>query len=89
MNLAWTVEYDRDALSALKKLDKPVAAALVNYLDEVAVLEDPRSRGKALTGNLAGLWRYRVGDYKIICDVQDDELIIVAVDLGHQSKIYV
>ncbi|ALE93759.1 addiction module toxin RelE [Arthrobacter alpinus] len=86
--MAWAVEYDRDALKALKKLDKPVAAKIINYLDDVALLEDPRTQGKALTGNLAGLWRYRIGNYRVICDLIEDQLVIVAVDLGHRSDIY-
>lgn len=87
--MTWTVEYDRDAVKALKKLDKPVAASIVDYLNEVATLDDPRSRGKGLTGNLAGLWRYRIGDYRVICDLHEETLIIVALDLGHRSNIYV
>lgn len=86
--MAWTIEYDRDAVESLKKLDKSVAANIVDYLDNIAALDDPRARGKGLTGHLVGLWRYRVGDYRIICDVHDEELIIVALELGHRSKIY-
>jgi mRNA interferase RelE/StbE len=86
--LAWKVEYDPDAVKALKRLDKTVARRIVDYLDEVAALEDPRSRAKALTGSFGGLWRYRVGDYRIICDVISEELVIVALDLGHRSKMY-
>lgn len=82
--MAWTIEYDRDAVKSLKKLDKSVAANIVDYLDDIAALDDPRSRGKGL----AGLWRYRVGDYRIICDLHDEELIIVALELRHRSKIY-
>ncbi|RAN73530.1 addiction module toxin RelE [Bacillus sp. SRB_336] len=86
--MAWKVEYDPDAVKALQRLDKAVARRIVEYLDDVAALEDPRSRAKALTGTLGGLWRYRVGDYRIICDVISEELVIVALDLGHRSKIY-
>lgn len=86
--MTWTIEFDRDALRALKKLDKSVASTIADYLDDVAALDDPRARGKGLTGHLAGLWRYSVGDYRIICDLHDQELVIVAVDLGHRSKIY-
>lgn len=86
--MAWTIEYDRDALKSLKKLDRPIAAKIVDYLDDVAASDDPRVLGKGLTGNLAGLWRYRIGDYRVICDLRDNELIIVAVDLGHRSGVY-
>ncbi|WP_104178708.1 type II toxin-antitoxin system RelE/ParE family toxin [Cryobacterium sp. Y50] len=87
--MSWTIEFDRDALRTLKKLDKSVASTIADYLDDVAALDDPRARGKGLTGHLAGLWRYRVGDYRILCDLHDQELVIVAVDLGHRSKIYI
>lgn len=56
--------------------------------EEVSGLDDPRSRGKALTGNLTGLWRYRVGDYRVVCDIEDGRLVIVVVDLGHRSRVY-
>lgn len=64
----------------MRKLDKGVAARVFDELDEIAKLEDPRSRGKALTGNLAGVWRYRVGDYRILCDINDGRLVILVVD---------
>ncbi len=57
-------------------------------MDEVQALDDPRSRGHALTGELSGLWRYRVGDWRIICKIKDTELIILVVDLGHRRSIY-
>lgn len=60
----------------------------MSYLREVENLEDPRSRGKGLTANLAGLWRYRVGDYRVICDIEDNELVILAVDVEHRSEVY-
>lgn len=87
MSLAWTIEYDRDAVKALKKLDRPVAAKILSYLDDVAATGNPRAQGKGLTGNLAGLWHYRIGNCRVICDLRDDELIIVAVGLGHRSDI--
>ncbi|MBR2462237.1 MAG: type II toxin-antitoxin system RelE/ParE family toxin [Spirochaetaceae bacterium] len=57
-------------------------------MDEVQALDDPRSRGHALTGELSGLWRYHVGDWRIICKIKDTELIILVVDLGHRRSIY-
>ena len=67
--MAWRIDFTRNADKAMRKLDKGVAARVFDELDEIAKLEDPRSRGKALTGNLAGVWRYRVGDYRILCDI--------------------
>ena len=59
------------------------------FLREVAVLEDPRTRGKAMTANKAGLWPWRVGDYRVVADIVDDQVVVVVVDVGHRSKIYV
>ena len=69
-------------------MDKQTARRIRNELVEIAKLEDPRSRGKALTGNLAGLWRYRVGDYRIICDIEDGVLVILVVDVAHRREVY-
>ena len=57
-------------------------------MDEVSKLDDPRVRGKALVGNYIGLWRYRVGDYRILCDIKNDELCILVVDVGHRRDVY-
>lgn len=61
----------------MRKLDRGIAARIFEELDEIAKLEDPRVRGKSLTGNLAGVWRYRVGDYRILCDIDDGRLVIL------------
>ena len=74
--MAWRIDFTRNADKAMRKLDKGVAARVFDELDEIAKLEDPRSRGKALTGNLAGVWRYRVGDYRILCDSNRNDVPI-------------
>jgi len=87
--LAWTIKYTDTALVQLRKLDKQTARRIINYMDEqVAALEDPRAKGKALVGPLGGLWRYRVGDYRIICDIHDDELHILVVKMGNRKDVY-
>jgi len=87
--LAWTIEYTDTAKNLLKKLDKPTARRIVDYMDErIAPLDDPRSTGKSLTGPLGGLWRYRVGDCRIICDIHDDALRVLVVKLGNRKNIY-
>lgn len=86
--MAWEIKVTPRADKAIGKLDKPVARRVLKELREVSALDDPRSRGKALTGNLAGLWRYRVGDYRIICDILDDELVVLAIDVAHRREIY-
>ena len=75
-------------MKQLSKLDKPTARRIIDYLRETASGVDPRSRGKGLTGNLTGLWRYRVGNYRIIVPIEDDELLILAMNIDHRSQIY-
>lgn len=72
----------------MKKLDRQVAKRITSKLREISRLEDPRSMGKALVGNLAGLWRYRVGDYRIVCDIEDDVLLVLVVDIAHRKEVY-
>ena len=87
--MAWTIEYTATAKGLLRKLDKQTARRIVDYMDErIAPLDDPRSAGKALTGPLGGLWRYRVGDCRVICEIQDGALRILVVKLGDRKNIY-
>ena len=72
----------------LKKLDVAISKRVLDYLEQVELLDNPRSRGKALTSNLAGLWRYRVSDYRILCRIRDDELIITVIEIAHRSTVY-
>lgn len=84
MKLGYTVF----ALKQLKKLDKQVSSRILDYMDEVAKLENPRERGKMLVGNLIGFWRYRVGDYRVLCKIKDNELVITVVNVGHRREVY-
>ena len=86
--MAWKIEVSAKADKSLRKLDRQVARKIVAALAELAELDDPRSRGKALTGNLAGLWRYRVGDYRLLCLIDDEVLVVLVVDVAHRSKVY-
>ena len=86
--MAWRIEIDKDVQREMKKLDKQVAKRITAKLREISQLDDPRSVGKGLTGNLAGLWRYRVGDYRIICDIEDGVLVILVVDVAHRREVY-
>ncbi len=72
----------------LKKLDAAISKRVLDYLEQVELLDNPRSRGKALTSNLADLWRYRVSDYRILCRIRDDELIITVIEIAHRSTVY-
>lgn len=82
------VIYSEMAIKSLKKLDKPVQRMIISYMDKVAMLAEPRARGKALSANLRGFWRYRVGDYRILCEIVDEKLIICVVDVDHRKNIY-
>lgn len=88
--MAWQIDYTRQAQRQLAKLDKPAARRILDYMDQqVAPLADPRSLGKALTGHkLGSYWRYRVGDYRVICDIQDGVLRVLVVTIGHRKQIY-
>lgn len=87
--MAWTIDYADTARSQLRKLDKQTARRIVDYMDErIADLENPRSAGKALTGPLGGLWRYRVGDCRVICDIQDGALRVLVVQVGNRRDVY-
>ena len=83
-----TLIYSEKFLKEVKKIDKHVQKKIFDYMDEVAKLDDPRVRGKALVGNLAGFWRYRVGDYRVLCRIKENELIIFVVEVGHRKEIY-
>ena len=82
------VIYSDQALKSLKKLDKQVQRLIISYMDKIALLEEPRARGKALSANLRGFWRYRVGDYRILCEIQDEKIVICVVDIDHRKNIY-
>ena len=87
--MAWTIDYAETAKGQLKKLDKQMAQRIVDFMDErIAGREDPRSTGKALTGPLGGLWRYRVGDCRVICDIQEGALRVLVVQVGNRREIY-
>lgn len=88
--MAWTIKYAESAVRQLKKLDRSVAVKIVEYLDErVASSEDPRSVGKKLSGpRLGAYWRFRIGDVRVICDVQDLRLIVLVLELGHRKEVY-
>ena len=84
----WQLETSAQFDRAARKLDRDVLRRIKSYLDEVCELEDPRQRGKGLTGDLAGYWRYRIGNYRVIVEIRENVLVIVAIGLGHRSEIY-
>ena len=86
--MTWRVEFAPRAYMAFAKIDKITAKRITSKLAEVSRLENPRDMGEALTGNLAGLWRYRVGDYRVICSIEDDAIVILVVDIDHRRQVY-
>lgn len=88
--MAWTIKYTESSLRQLKRLDKPAAQRVLDYLDErVAVLTDPRAAGKNLVGpKMGSYWRYRIGDTRVICDIQDHALVVLVVEVGHRREVY-
>ncbi|MCB0851588.1 MAG: type II toxin-antitoxin system RelE/ParE family toxin [Bacteroidetes bacterium] len=87
--MAWTIEYSDEAIKNLKKLDKQTVRKISDYLKgRVANAEDPTRFGKPLTGNLAGKHRYRVGDYRIICRIEQKVIRVSVLRIGHRSRVY-
>ena len=88
--MTWTIDYTATARKQLRNLDRQVAWRIIDFMDErIAGQADPRSTGRALTGPLLGAyWRYRVGDCRIICDIQDGALCVLVIEIGNRKEIY-
>lgn len=88
--MAWLIKFDEAAKKDLAKLDKQIAKRITTFLhDRVASLDNPRSIGEALTGSRLGeFWKYRVGSYRIICDIQDGVLCVLVLKVGKRSEVY-
>lgn len=86
--MAWQIKINKNIQRELGKLDKQTAKRITSKLREISQLDNPRSMGKALSSNKTGFWRYRVGDYRIICDIEDEVLVILVVEVNHRSKVY-
>ena len=87
--MIWKVEFDAAAAKELRKLDHKIQQDILCYFRErIATKEDPRRFGKQLTHNLANLWRYRVRDYRMICQIEDDKLIVLVLTIGHRKGVY-
>ena len=87
--MAWSIEYAKTAKDQLRKLDRPVAKRILDFMDErIAILENPRQTGKALKGPLGEFWCYRVGDFRIICEIRDDVISILVVQIGNRREVY-
>ncbi len=87
--MSWRLAFSKRADRQLAKMDPGVRRIVVTWLlKHLDGCEDPRAFGKALTANRTGQWRYRVGDYRILCELRDEEIIVLVIDVGHRSTIY-
>ena len=87
--MAWKIDFDPAALKELEKLDKPVERRILKFLRErVSKLDDPRQIGARLQGTLSGLWKYRVGDYRVICSLEHNRLVVLVLRIGHRREVY-
>lgn len=87
--MGWKIKFEANAIKDLARLEKEPARRILAYLTKrIAVLEDPRQAGDALKGGLAGLHRYRVGDYRVICEIQDTALVVLVIRVGHRKDVY-
>jgi mRNA interferase RelE/StbE len=87
--LGWTVEIAEVAENQLKRLDPPIRNRILDYLfDRIEGCKNPRHFGEPLKANRAGLWRYRVGDFRVICEIQDDRLVVLVIAIGHRREVY-
>ena len=86
--MAWAVDYNPTASRQLRRLDRQTSRLITAYMDQVGELDNPRQKGRPLTVPLAGRWRYRVGDYRVICEISDETSVVLVVDIDHRSRVY-
>ena len=87
--MQYKVRFTERAKKQLKKLDKHIAALIIGWLEKnIQNCENPRLHGKGLVENKSGQWRYRIGDYRVICEIQDKEIIVLVLEVGHRREIY-
>lgn len=88
--MAWTIELDAKAKKQLGKIARADAIRIIAFLEErLLSTENPRQLGDALQGSKLGhLWRYRVGNYRILCDIQDERLVVLVIEIGHRREVY-
>ena len=87
--MTYHVEFSKAALKELKKMDRYNASMILGWIRKnLEGCENPRQQGKGLTANLSGQWRYRVGDYRLLAEIQDDKIVILILHIGHRSDIY-
>jgi len=86
--LVWMIEYDEGVEKMLRKLGRAGSTRILTGLEDVIALDDPRQRCEAMTGNHAGHWRYRFGDYRVIARIEDGRLVVLVIAVGHRREVY-
>ena len=87
--MKYSVLFSKEALKELKKLDKYTASLILGWVRKnLEGCEDPRAHGKGLTANQSGKWRYRVGNYRLLAEIQDKNICILIIKVGHRSEVY-
>ena len=87
--MSWTYSFTEQALKQLRKLDRTTQRRILNWLDaRVLGADNPKQWGKELKGDFTGLWRYRVGDYRVVCQLKKDDLIVLVIRVRHRKNIY-
>ncbi len=87
--MSYKISFSETALKQLRNLDTTSRKRVLTYVNEVlSKIENPRILGKALTGELKGLWRYRIGNFRIVCQIQDNKLLILILKIAHRKEVY-
>jgi mRNA interferase RelE/StbE len=87
--MSWKLRYSDKARKQLRKLDATKRAIILSWMDKnIDGCDDPRVHGKGLVENHTGEWRYRIGDFRVLCDIQDDQLVVLAFKVDHRNKVY-
>ncbi len=87
--MAWTIEFEPAAQKELERLDKPIGRRILKFLyNRVGKLDDPRKIGEKLHGAFSEFWKYRVGDYRIICSLEHDRFVVLVLCIGHRREVY-
>ena len=85
----WTVEISDVAEKQIRKLDKPVQKRILDWLDDrIEGCKNPRHFGEPLKGDFAGFWRYRIGNYRVICEINDNKVTVLVLTIGHRQQVY-
>jgi mRNA interferase RelE/StbE len=88
-NLAYKVKLSNTAKKQLAKLDKPIAKRIIQWMRErIETYDNPRLWGEPLVGEFSGLWKYRIGTFRLICEIKDNLLIVLVLEIGHRKEIY-